>query len=234
MGRPACSAVAFVCFVLATPSVCIAAPASPPPSTSIPMKKDSGVFVVPVSVNGLVTIDCVVDSGASDVNVPTSVFRKLLGAGSIQESDFIGIKEYTLADGSTQRGRVIRIKSLKVGNVVVTNVLASVGGDASNDLLGQSFLERFPSWSLDNIRHALVLVGPPRGAPTLASPRVASGPRPADGPSSVSNSGGDANQPPDQSIVAQTSGGHAHHHGAPWATPPREPSDGELTAQHSR
>src|SRR6185295_5835034 len=126
--------------------------------------------------------------------------------------------------------------SLKVGNVVVTNVLASVGGDASNALLGQSFLERFPSWSLDNIRHALVLVGLPRAAPAVAGhgPRVASGPRPADGPSSVSNSGGDANQPPDQAIVAQTSEGHSRHHGSPWTAPPREPSDDQLTAQHSR
>ena len=225
MVRHACSTLALATFVLATLPLSAATPASPPPSAIIPMKKDSGVFVVPVSVNGLVTIECVVDSGASDVNVPTSVFRKLLGAGSIQDSDFLGTKEYTLADGSTQRGRVIRIRSLKVGNVVVMNVMASVGGDASNALLGQSFLERFPSWSLDNIRHALVLVGPPRAAPTPASrgPRVVSGPRPPNGPSSVS----------DATIVAQTSERHGRHNGTSGSSPPREPSDDQLTAQHS-
>ncbi len=188
MFKHACAAVAVA--VLAAGALAPAAAAPPPPAAAaVPMKKDGGVYVVPVSVNGLVTVDCIVDSGASDVNIPEDVFRKLVRAGTIRRDDFLGTEDYTLADGSTEHGRTYRLRSLKVGGIVVRDVTASVGGDGSSALLGQSFLERFGSWSVDNNRHALVLLGTPRG-PAPAS-RVAAGPKPADGPPSVANSGGD-------------------------------------------
>ena len=132
------------------------------------MRLDGGVYIVPVSVNGVVTLDCIVDSGASDVNIPAEMFRKLVRAGSVKESDYTGTSDYTLADGSTEHGRTFRIHSLKVGNVVVQDVIASVGGDGSSALLGQSFLSRFRSWSQDNTHHTLALLGPVSATPTPA------------------------------------------------------------------
>ena len=204
MIKHAHAALIVTLLALGTFSGCEAAPAKPaaPPATAasaaIPMKKDGGVYVVPVSVNGIATLDCIVDSGATDVNIPADVFEKLVRSGSVQKSDYLGTSEYTLADGSTERGRTFRIKTLKVGNVVVNNVTASVGGDGSSALLGQSFLERFASWSLDNNRHALVLLGAPRPAPAAA--------RPASHPSLPRPSG-----PPDTTSVAQVPNGHATH-----------------------
>lgn len=184
----------------------IAAPGKPAPpakpvaavTASIPMKKDGGVYVVPVSVNGVTTFECIVDSGASDVNIPANVFQKLLRSGTVKESDFVGTQEYTLADGSTQRGRTYRIKSLKVGNMVVNNVVASVGGDESSGLLGQSFLERFRSWSLNNTNHTLVLTGPPTAAPApgRAGHPPITGPRPQDGGGVVAQGGPSNRLPP--------------------------------------
>jgi predicted aspartyl protease len=49
------------------------------------------------------------------------------------------------------------IRSLKVGNTVVQNVRASVASSKGPLLLGQSFLERFKSWSIDNTKHVLLL-----------------------------------------------------------------------------
>jgi clan AA aspartic protease (TIGR02281 family) len=187
---------------LAVGSAQAASTPPPAPAASIPMKKDGGVYVVPVSVNGVVTVDCIVDSGASDVNIPADAFRRLVRAGAVQQSDMVGVEEYTLADGSTERGRTFRIRSLKVGNIVVTNVLASIGGDDSSALLGQSFLERFRSWSLDNMRHALVLNGPPTGAPTQVV--HGSGGRPPAAPTPVPHRGGNDNSGP--ATVAQVSG----------------------------
>jgi hypothetical protein len=40
---------------------------------------------------------------------------------------------------------------------VVQNVVGSVAPASGTLLLGQSFLGRFKSWSIDNSRHALVL-----------------------------------------------------------------------------
>jgi hypothetical protein len=49
------------------------------------------------------------------------------------------------------------IRSLKVGNKVVGSVKASVTPARGGLLLGQSFLERFKSWSIDNTKHELLL-----------------------------------------------------------------------------
>ncbi|MEI9992623.1 MAG: retropepsin-like aspartic protease [Rhizomicrobium sp.] len=203
--------------------------AAPPPAAStaaIPMKKDGGVYVVPVTVNGLVTIDCIVDSGASDVNIPAGVYRKLQRAGAIQQSDLLGTEDYTLADGSTEHGRVVRIRTLKVGNIVVHDVTASIGGDESSALLGQSFLERFRSWSLDNGRHALVL----NGVPSEPAPRVArDGNRPVPAPHAGPSD--DSGAP----TVAQISSGHGGHVRRP---PPKQNSgeagDENLTGQYRK
>jgi clan AA aspartic protease (TIGR02281 family) len=184
------------------------------------MTKDAGVYVVPVSVDGVVTFDCIVDSGASDVNIPEDAFRKLVRAGAIRQSDILGTEIYTLADGSNERGRIVRIRTLKVGNIVVHDVQASIGGTESSGLLGQSFLERFRSWSLDNVRHALVLSGTPGDAP----PRVASGrgPEPA-GPRRPDDDG--------PATVAQVVSGNRPGRGQS-RRPPSAADDGSLTAQY--
>jgi predicted aspartyl protease len=72
------------------------------------------------------------------------------------ESDFLGQKTYVLADGSMVPSQTFRIRSLKVGNRVLENVNGSTS-EKGFLLLGQSFLSRFKSWSVDNNKHALVL-----------------------------------------------------------------------------
>jgi predicted aspartyl protease len=97
------------------------------------------------------------DSGAADVSIPEDVFITLIRAKTVREEDSIGNQVYVLADGSKEKSMRFRIRSLQVGGRVLENVTGSVGGKNSSLLLGQSFLGRFKSWSIDNSRHALVL-----------------------------------------------------------------------------
>jgi predicted aspartyl protease len=60
-------------------------------------------------------------------------------------------------DGSALRNARFNIRELRVGNHVVWNVPASMGSVSGDALLGQSFLSRVGSWTLDNERHVLVL-----------------------------------------------------------------------------
>ena len=125
--------------------------------SSILMKKVGGTYVVPVRINNAITLDFVVDSGASDVSIPEDVVTTLIRAGTIRETDFIGEKTYVLADGSKVKSPTFRIQSLKVGDRILENVIGSVASAKGSLLLGQSFLGRFRSWSIDNSKHALVL-----------------------------------------------------------------------------
>jgi clan AA aspartic protease (TIGR02281 family) len=131
----------------------LAAPKIP----SVALKRDGGIFVVPVEINGAITLDFGVDSGAADVSVPADVFSTLTRTGTIKNSDIIGQQKYVLADGSTSPSLTFTIRSLKVGNNVVQNVRASVAPARGPLLLGQSFLERFKSWSIDNTKRELHL-----------------------------------------------------------------------------
>jgi predicted aspartyl protease len=129
---------------------------------AIALNRDHGTFVVPVVVNDTLTLRFTLDSGAADVSIPADVVSTLVRTGTIQDGDFIGNQQYQLADGSVQRERRFRIRSLRVGNTEIRNVVASEAPTAGMPLLGQSFLARLPSWSIDNQRH-LLLVGESAG-----------------------------------------------------------------------
>jgi clan AA aspartic protease (TIGR02281 family) len=121
------------------------------------LKQDGGIFVVPVGINGTMTLDFAVDSGASDVSIPADVFSTLLRTGTVKASDIIGEQTLEMADGSQSTLPTFTIRSLKVGDKVIENVKATVAPSKGTLLLGQSFLGRFKSWSLDNANHVLVL-----------------------------------------------------------------------------
>ena len=112
---------------------------------------------MPVTINGQLTLKFVVDSGASDVSIPADVVMTLVRTETIADGDFLGKQTYTLADGSTVPSQRFVIRSLKVGDRLLENVTGSIAPVAGSLLLGQSFLSRFKSWSIDNQRRALIL-----------------------------------------------------------------------------
>jgi tetratricopeptide (TPR) repeat protein len=126
-------------------------------STVVPMVPEGGTFVVPVRINDQITLNFVIDSGASDVNVPADVVMTLLRTGTITNSGFLGTQKYRMADGSTVPSQQFMIRSLKVGDRILENVTGSIAPVEGGLLLGQSFLRRFKSWSIDNQKEALVL-----------------------------------------------------------------------------
>lgn len=131
--------------------------AKPSAQSSIKMEREGGVYVVPVRFNDMITLSTIVDSGASDVSVPADVVSTLIRTKTINDYDFLGQRTYVLADGSKVPSRQFRIRSLKVGDKTLENVVASIGSANGEILLGQSFLSRFKSWSVDNEQHTLML-----------------------------------------------------------------------------
>ena len=129
----------------------------PSSHTRVPLRIDRGISFVPVEINGTLKLDFAIDSGASDVSVPADVFSTLKRTSTVKESDLIGQQSYVLADGSTTQSSIFKIRTLKIGELVVEDVKASVTPSHATLLLGQSFLERFKSWSIDNTTHELLL-----------------------------------------------------------------------------
>jgi len=132
-------------------------PAPSPTQEVIPVEFTNGIFVIPVVMNDVTTLKFVLDGGAADVSIPADVFLTLMRTGTIQTSDFMGERPYEIADGSKAASRTFRIRSLKVGDMVVRDVTGSVSSPGSKLLLGQSFLRRLKSWSMDNLGHALII-----------------------------------------------------------------------------
>ena len=139
--------------------------------SAVPGVSKGGAFEVPVTIDGQLTLKFIVDSGAADVSVPADVVTTLLRTGTITDGDFLDKQTYQLADGSTAPSQRFVIRTLKVGNKTLENVVGSIAPPAGSLLLGQSFLGRFKSWSIDNERRVLILIDNPLEQPTASSPR---------------------------------------------------------------
>jgi aspartyl protease family protein len=123
--------------------------------TTAPFQRMGGVFVLPAVINGGTKAYFIVDSGAANVQIPEEVAAEMKRAGTLAESDFLGQRRFTLADGSGLQQRVFRLKSLQIGDRTMENVLAAVGTPHSRALLGQSFLRRLSWWKIDNVKNAM-------------------------------------------------------------------------------
>ena len=86
---------------------------SPAPSSSVETEvglvRDGGTFKVPVLINGVITLDFTVDSGAADVSIPADVVLVMMRTGTLRDSDFLGARTYRLADGSTVPSQTFRV-----------------------------------------------------------------------------------------------------------------------------
>lgn len=157
----------------ATPPAAIA-PAPPASATGttfateVPVVLDGGTYTVPVSINDTIVLRFTIDSGASDVSIPADVVSTLVRAGTVNREDFLGTQTYVLADGTEIPSPQFRIRNLRVGTLVLHDVVGSVAPPKGSLLLGQSFLSRLSSWSFDNGRHMLTLKAAP-GQAELAS-----------------------------------------------------------------
>ncbi len=141
-------------------------------SESIPLIHAHGTLQVPAVINGKISLNFTIDSGATDVSIPASVFSVLIRNGTVSPQDLLDKRIYKLADGSGEISQRFRIRSLRVGKLEVRDVIASVGDSGGLLLLGQSFLSRLRSWSIDNERQALLITESATSPSPLIAPHA--------------------------------------------------------------
>jgi len=125
-------------------------------SGTIQLQEQNGTFQIPVSIGGI-TKNFVLDSGASDTTISSKLETQLIKNGTITKENYLSNALYRIADGSIISQRRFVIKSLKVGDFTVKNIIVSVGNDDSPLLLGKNFLDRFETWVIDNSKKTIKL-----------------------------------------------------------------------------
>jgi len=130
--------------------------ASTSTKTEAPALVLGGTFVILATVNGAAQAALRVDSGATDVMLPRTVAARLISTGSLTHADYVTTKTYRLADGSLRTQKVYRLRSLKVGALIVRDIPCTISNDDTG-LLGQSFLSKAQDWAMNNRRHVLTL-----------------------------------------------------------------------------
>jgi hypothetical protein len=83
----------------------------------------------------------------------------MINEGTMQASDFIRNDVFTDANGNRASEPVYMLRSLTVGGVTVHDVPCIGGDDPHTFLLGQTFLAKLPSWSIDNKTGRFVIGG---------------------------------------------------------------------------
>ena len=136
---------------------CPAGTTAAPPRTTVQLARAGGIFVAPVVLNGKVKQYAILDSGASNLQIPQEVADQLRRDGTLTDADGLGQRRYILADGKGVQQRVFRLRTLQIGDKTMDNVVATVSAPNSRILLGQSVLRRLNGWAIDNVRNTLTL-----------------------------------------------------------------------------
>jgi len=137
--------------------LCLSTPAR---SSEVPLGESGGIYTVTGQVNRSVAVNFLVDPGSAVVVLPRSVLERLILNGTITQDDIVGISIAELADRSLYETLRLRLRELRVGDNVAYNVIAAASPGLSHALLGQSFLKRFATVTLDNQRRVLILSNP--------------------------------------------------------------------------
>lgn len=126
--------------------------------TELPFTQQGGVNRVQCSINGL-PLYFVFDTGATDVSISSVEANFMLKNGYLTNADFMGKQNYVTATGEIHEGTIINLREVRVGDVVLRDIKASVIKNQSAPLLlGQSCFRRFGTVEVDNKAQVIRLI----------------------------------------------------------------------------
>lgn len=118
-------------------------------STKVKMTEDNGVYYVPVEVNGL-NLKFIFDTGASAISISSAEVAVMYRQGFISQEDVLGTSQMMDANGDITEGTVVNLRTVKIGDLTLHNIQASVEDNMQAPLLfGQSALSKFGKVSID-------------------------------------------------------------------------------------
>jgi aspartyl protease family protein len=128
----------------------------PGDKTTVKFNKRGGVLEIPAELNG-VPMNFIFDTGASDIMISSEEAENLYSIGKLTDDDFIGVGDFTDANGNISQGKIINLSSVKIGNRVLKNIRASINQHQNAPLLfGQTALIKFGKVSIDYNQEVIV------------------------------------------------------------------------------
>ena len=117
--------------------------------TKVSMRKEGGVYLVPITVNGL-SLDFIFDTGASSISLSSAEAMVMLRQGQITQDDIVGQQQFQDATGGVSVGTIILLRTVQIGNITLENVQATVVDNIQAPLLlGQTALAKFGKVTID-------------------------------------------------------------------------------------
>ena len=122
----------------------------------IPMEIQNGVRYVWIEINGI-KLRFIFDTGASSICISLAEALVLHRQGLLQEEDFIGLESFQDATGQTSEGAKINLRTVKIGNIILENIEATIIDNVDAPLLlGQTVFERFGKIEIDNENNEII------------------------------------------------------------------------------
>jgi aspartyl protease family protein len=123
----------------------------------IKMETENGVKYVWVEINDL-KLRFIFDTGASSICISPAEATVLYRQGTLQKEDILDVEYFQDATGKISEGTKINLRTVKVGNIVLENIEATVIDNVNAPLLlGQTVFEKFGKIEIDNINDEIIL-----------------------------------------------------------------------------
>jgi aspartyl protease family protein len=123
----------------------------------IDMEVKNGVRYVWIEINGL-NLKFIFDTGASNICISSAEAAVLYRQGTLTNDDILSTEFFQDATGKISEGTEINLRTVKIGNVVLENIKATIIDNPNAPLLlGQTILERFGNIEIDNTNNRIIL-----------------------------------------------------------------------------
>lgn len=117
--------------------------------TKVHMKQDSGVYLVPITVNNL-QLEFIFDTGASSICISAAEAAVMIRQGKITDEDILGQQQFQNATGGVSVGTIVRLRTVDIGGITLHNIEANVVDNIQAPLLlGQTALSKFGKVTID-------------------------------------------------------------------------------------
>lgn len=122
----------------------------------LPMENENGVKYVWIEINGL-KLKFIFDTGASSICISSAEASVMYRQGTLRKEDIVETEYFQDATGTISEGTKINLRTVRIGDITLNNVKATVIDNADAPLLlGQSVLEKFGNIEIDNSNNIII------------------------------------------------------------------------------